>query len=153
MPKMTFYATKLGKSVIELAYIKESNCWRDMGSRYEFKSSNAHIYLPVEIQQNEEKCVEGYFNVGLTHPNGNYSVFRLNAENGKISIGNGVLYPGVSYDANEIDKLQLANISNSNIDFESIIDCICYLFNEAALTNDELIMRDEDNGAYIWKIL
>lgn len=165
---MKFFATNLIKDVVvELTLNEPETFWHNQKHGFEFpRNTWGRNYLPVNLNEDSGfiECVEGYFEIEVTDPDGKKGVFNLNASDNTVSCGSGQLYPGADCDEKiEGKKLEKAGLKRPEMGFDFCCHMTWYGFNEGEAKNGSFELEPDvevevgefypEEETYLWKIL
>ncbi|KIF53452.1 hypothetical protein [Vibrio owensii] len=165
---MKFFATNLIENeIVKLTLNETESIWFNEKHGFEFpRNTWAQNYLPVKLNLESclVECIEGYFEIEVTDPNGKKGVFTLNASDNTVSCGAGQLYPGVNCDDKiEGEKLAKAGLKRPGMGFDFCAHMAWYAFNEGEAKNGSFELEPDvevavgdyypEEETYLWKIL
>lgn len=145
-----------------LPFNEDKRHWMGMDKKL-YPLSYTNNIIPVQADD-EYQCLNGFFVIKVTDPQGTVAYFNLFSKNEMISCGMDKLYPGVSCDEDaEGKKLEVSGIKKSESDYSYIPLMIAYAFNEGAAYEGTLELspfkevtedyQSEDEEVYFWEVL
>ncbi|WP_063664203.1 hypothetical protein [Aliivibrio fischeri] len=144
--------------VDSLSFNEDKHHWIDIDKKY-YPLSFTNNIVPVH-PDDECKCLNGFFVIKVTDPQGAIAYFNLFSNNEIISCGMGELYPGVSCDEDvEGKKLEDSGIKRTESEYSYIPHMIAYAFNEGAQYKGTLELSpfnevaNESEEIFFWEVL